>query len=95
MQITATIKVIGEIKTGTSQASGNEWKRQDVVLGWEEPYGTEGRMREQLLQVSLTGKNVEKLAQLECKPGDKLTGNVDFSTRAKDGRVYNDIAFIF
>ena len=37
MQITATIKVINEIKTGVSKSSGNPWKRQEIVLGWDEP----------------------------------------------------------
>ena len=93
MQITATIKVIGEIKSGISLASGNEWKRQDVVLGWNEPYGNEGRMREQLLVVSLSGRNLAKFEELECKVGDTLTGNLDFDTRMNNNRVYNDISF--
>ena len=92
MQITATIKVINEIKMGISRSSGNPWKRQDIVLGWAEPYGEDGRTRQQLLLVSLSGKNVDKFEELECKTGDVITGELDFETRVVNDRVYNDIA---
>ena len=94
MQITATIKVINEVKMGISRASGNPWKRQDIVLGWDEPYGEDGRTRQQLLLVSLSGKNVDKFEELECKRGDVISGNLDFETRVVNDRVYNDIAMV-
>ena len=92
MQITATIKVINEVKTGVSKSSGNPWKRQEIVLGWEEPYGEDGRTRQQLLLVSMVGKTVDKFEELECKVGDVITGDLDFETRVANNKVYNDIA---
>lgn len=92
MQITATIKVINEIKTGVSRSSGNPWKRQEIVLGWEEPYGNDGRTRQQLLLVAMVGKSVDKFEELECKVGDTITGELDFETRVANDRVFNDIA---
>ena len=92
MQITATIKVINEVKTGVSRSSGNPWKRQEIVLGWEEPYGNDGRTRQQLLLVAMVGKSVDKFEELECKVGDTITGSLDFETRVANDRVFNDIA---
>lgn len=92
MQITATIKVINEVKTGVSKSSGNPWKRQEIVLGWDEPYGEDGRTRQQLLLVSMVGKTVDKFEELECKVGDVITGDLDFETRVANNKVYNDIA---
>lgn len=92
MQIQALIKVINPAQTGVSKTSGNAWKRQQIVIGWDEPYGTDGRSREQLLSVSLVGKSVDQFESLECKVGDTIIGELDFGTRSYQGKVYNDIA---
>ncbi len=78
--------------SGVSKTSGNAYKRQEVVLGWEEEYGNEGRKREMLLCVKLSGSGVEKFAQQEIKPGDVITGQLDFDTNFYNGKVYNNIA---
>lgn len=92
MEINATIKVINNAESGISQTSGNPWKRQSLVLGWQEPYGTDGRTREQLLLVKLSGRSVDAFAEKGYKQGDTLSGVLDFDTRSYGGKVYNDIA---
>lgn len=92
MEITATIKVINNAESGISQTSGNPWKRQSIVLGWQEPYGNDGRTREQLIMVKLTGKSVDAFAEKGYKQGDIISGVLDFDTRSYAGKVYNDIA---
>lgn len=92
MQIKATIKVINAPVEGVSKTSGNAWKRQEIVIGWDEPYGSEGRSREQLISVKLAGRSVERFEELGFKPGDQITGNLDFGTRSYNNKVYNDIA---
>lgn len=37
MQINATIKVINPVEEGTSKTTGNSWRRQDIVIGWQDP----------------------------------------------------------
>lgn len=91
MQITATIKVVNDKQSGISRTSGNEWKRQQIILGWEDGFGTEGKTREQLLMVTLYGRGVERFEELEMKVGDTITGDIDFGTRNVKGRVYNEV----
>ena len=91
MEITATLKVINDVKSGVSATSGNEWKRQDIVLGWDEE-AENGNVRHQLLMVTLHGESVTRFGTMNLKVGDEVSGRVDFSTRAYGGRVYNDIA---
>lgn len=91
MKIKATIKVINPAVSGVSKTSGNAWKRQEIVIGWEEAYCNDGRKREQLLSVRLTGQSVEKFEALEFKTGDGIEGDLDFETRSFGERVYNDI----
>ena len=91
MQITATIKVVNDKQSGISRTSGNEWKRQQIILGWEDGFGTEGKTREQLLMVTLYGRGVERFEELEMKVGDTITGDIDFGTRNVNGRVYNEV----
>lgn len=104
MKIEAKIKVINAPVEGVSQSNGKSWKRQDVILGWDEAYaietdpdqqgnasGREMRTREQLLLVTLHGHQVELFAERAYQVGATLKGELDFGTRAYGGRVYNDI----
>lgn len=91
MQITATIKVVNDKQSGISRTSGNEWKRQQIILGWQDGFGTEGKAHEQLLLVTLYGRGVERFEELEMKVGDTITGNLDFATRNVNGHIFNDV----
>ena len=104
MKIQAIIKVVNAPVEGVSQSNGKVWKRQDVILGWDEQYavespaaqhgnsmGDEMRTREQLLLVTLHGQQVDTFAERGYKVGDVMAGDLDFGTRAYGGRVFNDI----
>ena len=91
MQITATIKVINDKQSGISRTSGNEWKRQQIILGWEERSDSVSFKREQLLMVTLYGRGVERFEALEMKVGDTITGDVEFATKVCGDRVYNEV----
>ena len=91
MQITATIKVVNDKQCGISRTSGNEWKRQQIILGWVEEAESVSSRREQLLMVTLYGKGVDRFEEMEMKVGDTITGDVEFGTRVSGDRVYNDI----
>ena len=91
MQITATIKVVNDKVSGISRTSGNEWKRQQIILGWVEEAESVSYRREQLLMVTLYGKGVDRFEEMELGVGDTITGDVEFGTRVSGDRVYNDI----
>lgn len=91
MQITATIKVVNDKQSGISRTSGNEWKRQQIILGWVEEAESISTKREQLLMVTLYGKGVDRFEEMELGVGDTITGDVEFGTRVSGDRVYNDI----
>lgn len=92
MKIKATIKVINPVRTGVSQSSGNEWRAQDIVIGWTRTTES-GYQREQLLQVTLHGESIDHLAALNPVAGQtEIEGTLDFQTRTFNGRVYNDIS---
>ena len=91
MQITATIKVVNDKQSGISRTSGNEWKRQQVILGWTENAESVSEKREQLLMVTLYGRGVERFEELELGVGSTITGDVEFDTRSVGDRVYNEV----
>lgn len=94
MQINATIKVINPADGGTSKTTGNTWRRQEIVLGWNDPVQADGTPgREQHLMVKLVDLSVARFEELECKVGDRITGELVFFTRSYQGRIYNDILF--
>lgn len=94
MQINATIKVINPADGGTSKTTGNTWRRQEIVLGWNDPQHADGTPgREQHLMVKLVDLSVARFEELECKVGDSITGELVFFTRSYQGRIYNDILF--
>ncbi len=94
MQINATIKVINPAVEGTSKSTGKSWRRQDIIIGWNDPQQADGTPgREQLLQVKLVDLTVDRFEELECKVGDHIMGELAFYTRSYEGRIYNDILF--
>ena len=91
MKIQALIKVINPVVTGTSQSTGNPYQKQDIVLGWEEQR-EDGRLRQQLLKVTLHGQSVDRLAQMRPTAGVTVVeGDLVFGTSTYNGKVYNDV----
>ena len=89
MQLSVTIRVINNVRTGVSKTTGREYKNQDVVVAWTER-GADGYDRENLQQVTLHGENVDKFAALRPQPGMTIMADIAFGTRQYNGRVFND-----
>lgn len=91
MKFEATVKVINPLKEGMSQATGNPYKYQSIVL--EAP---DGEHTARWL-ASLGTRQVEVFQQLGIKPGMKVIVDLTFTTHINssyvDNRIYvNEIA---
>ena len=93
MKAQVTVKVINEVRSGMSQSTGNEWRTQDIVVGWTEQTA-DGRTFEQLVLCTLHGQSVVNFAALNPQPGSVIEGDLRFSTRSYNNRVYNDISLV-
>ena len=89
MQISVTIRVINDVRTGVSKTSGREYKNQDILVAWTERR-RDGFDHENLQVVTLHGENVDKFAAMNAKPGMTIMAEIAFSTRSFNGKVYND-----
>ena len=89
MQISVTIRVINDVRTGVSKTTGREYKNQDILVAWTER-GRDGFDHENLQLVTLHGQYVDKFAALNPKPGDVIMAEISFGTRSFNGKVYND-----
>lgn len=74
MWVNANIKVLGTVTEGTSQATGNSYKMQNIILEWSEcdfegkpVVDATGKTVTSLAQFSLGTKRVEELAALQVQ----------------------------
>jgi len=89
MKVQATLRVINDVRTGVSMATGRGWKSQDVIVAWNEKLA-DGRDYENIQLVTLHGDQVDRFAQLNPQIGQLMTVDLAFSTRQFNGRVFND-----
>lgn len=76
---------IGDVRTGTSKATGNEWSVQDLILSWQDERGETNFIR-------VTG---ESILCYGLEVGDTISANLNFRTRVlSSGLVVNDIKVI-
>lgn len=90
MQIQAEIRVINEKRTGVSSSNGLAWQRQEIIIAWQEPLDNGGSL-EQVLSVQLHGMSVDIFEKSQKRVGDVIEGDLRFSTRIYNGRVYNEV----
>ena len=77
------IKRVGGVREGTSDATGEKWKNRNIVLSWEDEFGT---------AYMNVGVDEELWQSLGYKEGDIATLNLRIRTRAfQSGFVTNDI----
>ena len=94
MKFEATVKVVNEVKEGVSQASGNNYKYQSMIL---ETADGEGVAR---VLVSLGTKQVDAMQSQDIQVGNRVVVDLTFTTyitRANyvENRIYvNEIAKI-
>jgi hypothetical protein len=76
---------VGQIQSGTSQQTGNQWRKQEFVVEWyESPSDTQS----QKIVLSVMNDNIEKL---KVQVGDKMEVRFDLRYREYNGRYYMDV----
>ena len=76
---------VGQIQSGTSQQTGNQWKKQEFVVEWyESPSDTQS----QKIVLSVMNDNIDKL---NVQIGDKMEVRFDLRYREYNGRYYMDV----
>lgn len=76
---------VGQIQSGTSQQTGNQWRKQEYVVEWHE---NETDTQTQKIVMSVMNDNIEKL---NVQVGDKLEIRFDLRSREYNGRYYQDV----
>lgn len=76
---------VGQIQSGTSQQTGNQWRKQEYVVEWHE---NESDTQTQKIVMSVMNDNIEKL---NIQVGDKLEIRFDLRSREYNGRYYQDV----
>lgn len=76
---------VGQIQSGTSQQTGNQWRKQEYVVEWHE---NESDTQTQKIVMSVMNDNIEKL---NVQVGDKLEIRFDLRSREYNGRYYQDV----
>lgn len=76
---------VGQIQSGTSQSTGNQWRKQEFVVEWyESPSDTQS----QKIVLSVMNDNIDKL---KVQIGDKMEVRFDLKYREYNGRYYMDV----
>ena len=76
---------VGQIQSGTSQQTGNQWRKQEFVVEWyESPSDTQS----QKIVLSVMNDNIDKL---NVKIGDKMEVRFDLRYREYNGRYYMEV----
>ena len=76
---------VGQIQTGTSQQTGNQWRKQEFVVVWFE---NKSDTQSQKIVLSVMNDNIDKL---NVQIGDKMEVRFDLRYREYNGRYYMDI----
>lgn len=95
MKQKVTVRVLHELREGTSRTTGMPWKSRTAVVGWQETKA-DGSVRDQLMAVIFRGQHAEALDQCMVQVGKELTLDLDFQTRAfQSGYVSTEITASF
>lgn len=85
MEITGTIFVVLDKKSGVSQNTGNQWQRQEFVI--DHPSGSYSKK----IAMTISGENVDRFA--DClQVGQKVKVSYDINAREWQGRWFNEIS---
>ena len=86
METKATVKLIGEQRTGVSQSSGNEWKNRYIMLEWLDSEGTHR------VWAVLFNEQMEDFVQQGIDVNDSVIVRLRFSARSfRTGFVSTEI----
>lgn len=79
MEITGIITHVLPVESGVSQNTGNEWKRQTVVLRTEEQYPKD-------VAINLNKNHIDSIAV-----GEKVTFSINITSREYQGKWYTQV----
>ena len=85
MVIQANVCAVGKIQTGTSQQSGNQWRKQEFVVEW---FVNQNDTQSQKIVLSLMNDRIE---QYNLQVGDKVEVRFDLRYREYQERFYQDV----
>ena len=89
MVIQANVCAVGQIQTGTSQHTGNQWRKQEFVVEW---FVNPNDTQSQKIVLSLMNDRIE---QYNLQVGDKVEVRFDLRDREYQGRFYQDVYMPF
>lgn len=82
LQLSGTVQSIGETQSGTSQASGKEWRKRSFVLKYKD-----GTM-DKLVELTCMGDRVDTVASLRA--GQAVTCSFNLESREYNGKYYTN-----
>lgn len=82
MYIKGKVSNVGQVTSGTSTKTGNQWKSQDIVVDFFE---TE---RDRWAQKVVLGVRNEKIDELKLKVGDTVEAGFELEAREYNGRWF-------
>ena len=86
MKLRMRLKVLGDLKSGTSQATGNPWKMRNAIFEIVDADGT------QRMNVICFGDVCDQLNRAAVQVGDELDVVLWFNTvQGRNGYVHNEI----
>ena len=85
MVIQANVCAVGKIQTGTSQQSGNQWRKQEFVVEW---FVNPNDTQSQKIVLSMMNDRIE---QYNLQVGDKVEVRFDLRYREYQERFYQDV----
>ena len=86
METKATVKMIGEKKSGVSNSTGNPWQRKSLLLEWIDSEGTHR------VWGNLFNQEVDDFDQQGFKAGDEAMVRLIFTSRSfASGFVSNNV----
>jgi hypothetical protein len=84
LQITGTIKSIGEVQSGTSKSTNKEWKKLNFVIE------TQGEYPKSVAFTVFGGEKVDNFVKFN-KAGQLVDVGFDAESREYKGRYYTDL----
>ena len=81
MEITGTLKVLGNTETGTSKA-GKEWSKKQIVITTSETYPQD-------IAIDFMGDKITQLNQYEV--GNPVVVSINIRGNEYNGKYYNSI----
>jgi glucan biosynthesis protein len=81
MEIKGTLKLIGELETGTTKA-GKEWQKQQIVVTTDETYPQD-------IAVDFMGDKVNQINNFQV--GNPIVAHINLRGNEYNGKYYNSI----